>query len=125
MIEIGGNEIENSSFTDAIIYEIHELIIDDKFHFLTIGWGTHGSGHHHKIVQIFKIENGNFVNCKKCFDFNENLVVQAARIYKINVEYNSEKKEITHDEFVQNEGFYLETGNSITWELIDGKFKKR
>jgi len=65
------------------------------------------------------------VNCKSCFEFNDNLVVQAARIYDINLEYNAEKMEITHDEYVEDEGFYMETGNITTWKWIDGKFKKR
>ena len=37
VIEISGNEGETGEFTDAIIYEIHQLTIDDKIHFLAKG----------------------------------------------------------------------------------------
>ena len=47
---------EFSAFTDSEIYEVHDIEIAGKRHYLTFAYGTHGSGHQHKVAQIFSIE---------------------------------------------------------------------
>lgn len=113
-------------FTDVVIYEIHPIIIDNKTHYLTIGWGTHGSGHHHVTAQIFRIEGENLVKCDTCVENHEALVVEAPRVNEINFQFNPETNEITHNEFAYNGniGFYQPTGGIVTWKLIDGVFKR-
>lgn len=126
IIQMDGNEGMAGEFIDVIIYEIHEIKVEAKPHYLTIGWGTYGSGHHHAVAQIFRIEENNLKNCKNCFERNENLVIMAPRSSEINLMFHPKNKKLTHNEFLLNEdtGFYKPTGNIATWELKEGKFKK-
>ena len=120
------NEDMTGEFTDAGIYEIHTITIDNQIHYLTLGAGTHGSGHHHSIVQIFKIQGENLVKCEDCFEFQKDLVVEVPRAQNIDLQFNSDKLEITHNEFrlVDSTGFSMSTGEISTWKLKDGIFKK-
>lgn len=122
-----GNEAETGEYTDVVILKIHEIIIDHKKYYLTIGYGTHGSGHHHMLGQIFNISNNELIKCESCFDGFGDLVIEAPRSEKINLAYDSDKKELSYNEFQfeDSSGFYRPTGKIMSWKLIDGVFKKK
>ncbi|MEL6987392.1 MAG: hypothetical protein AAGK97_06135, partial [Bacteroidota bacterium] len=127
VIEITGGSAEGDELTGELIYQIHEFLFANKIYYLTFGWGSGGGGHHYTIVQIFEIRKDNLINCKNFFNSNENLIVRAPRSSKINLKYNSERCEITHNEFKLNEetGFFYETGSIAKWKFLDNKFRKQ
>ena len=120
-------EIEYGTFTDVIIYEIHDIEINGQTYYLTIGWGTHGSGHHHSLAQIFGIEGNQLIKYSKGFASVDDLVIQAPRRHTINMTYDNKTGQLTYNEFALNDalGFYEPTGKTVTWELQQGVFVKK
>lgn len=119
-------EMELGGYTDAIIYKIHDIEINDITHYLTFGYGTHGSGNHHEIVQIFRIEENDLVKYNSCFAGMEELVIEASRGDKIDLLYDSTKHKISYNKFIANEetGRFYPTGEKFIWKLINGEFIK-
>lgn len=125
--QLNTDNAEEVDYTDSGIYEVHEIFINRTKYYLTFASGTHGSGHQHKIVQIFSIASDKLVKCKSCFADNKDLIIEYPRIEKANLTFNSETNEISYLEFKFDDeiGFYRPTGQVITLKLINGKFTKR
>ena len=121
------NETEPGEFTDSEIYEVNEITINNTKHYLTFGWGTHGSGQQHNIIQIFRIAGDKLKKCKSCFSPNEDLSLEYPRNEKLNLTFNAKTNEITYNEFiwVDEMGYYKRTDNIITLEFTKGKFTKK
>jgi len=119
-------EVELSEYTDVAISKIYMVILKNKTHYLTIGYGTHGAGHHHKTAQIFSIEEKKLVKCKDCFETGEDLVVESARSYESGLKYDPDTKQISYNEFTEGEGGFLEpTGKIITMKIENDKFVRK
>jgi hypothetical protein len=120
-----GDEAMTGEYTDVLISQIDEIIINGITHYLTIGWGTHGGGQHHKIAQIFKIENEQLIKCSSCFETGNDLVIVAPRSQKITLAYDKATKALTYSEVIyDDEKDYLRPpGKTITLKLQDGVFK--
>jgi len=120
-----GDEGMTGAYTDVIISQIHEIEIGGQLHYLTIGRGTHGSGHHHALAQIFIIINNQLKACKQCFATNDHLAVVAPRSSKINLMFHPVEMKLSHNEFTYNDetGLFKPTGKIVEWLLIDGKFR--
>ena len=114
-----------TGLTDAIQYEIHDLEINGKPHYMCFGWGTFGAGHHHKSILIFSIDKDGINHCDNCIPKDYTLL-QVQRAIPIKIEYNTEEKKISFDEFKYNDdiGFYEPTGQRIQLKLKNGKFEK-
>ncbi len=114
-----------SGLTDAIQYEVNDIIIDNKVHYLCFGRGTYGSGHHHNSILIFSIENGTIQPCNSCI-LENHTTIQAPRRDKINLNYDKEKQEISFNEFKYNDdiGFFEATGKQIRLKFKNGKFSE-
>lgn len=119
-------EMELGGYTDVIIYQIYDIEINDITHYLTFGYGNHGSGNHHEIIQIFRIEGNDLVQCNSCFVGIGELVIEASRGDKIDLLYDNAKHEISYNKFIANEetGRFYPTGEKVTWKLINGEFIK-
>lgn len=118
---------DSVDFTDSGIYEVYEIFINGMKYYLTFASGTHGSGHQHKIVQVFSITYDKLVKCKSCFADNNDLIIEYPRSDKANLVFNEETNEIFYSEFKLDDdiGFYRPTGKVITLKLINGKFTTR
>ena len=102
-------------FRDVVIIEIHQL----KKGYLLEGWGTHGSGHEHKILAYYEFENDTLQR-KSAFEKGANYyVLEIPRRNEFELEVNTKTQEISHNEFVLDEeiGFYKPTGKRITVQL--------
>lgn len=51
-----------------VIYEIHNIRINGKPHYLCFGSGTYGGGMHHKAIHVLYIENDTVKLNKDCID---------------------------------------------------------
>jgi len=114
---------ETSGITDAIQYEINNVYIENKTHYLCFGSGTYGSGNHHNSILIFSVVNESFEPCSSCIP-EDYSIIQAPRGEKINMSYDKQKQEISFNEFNFNDdvGFFEPTGERIKLKLKVGKF---
>lgn len=121
-----GKETSTGEYTDVIIYEVYQIEINGLKYYLTMGWGTHGAGHHHRSVQIFHLQNDTLERCESCFQDLPYLAIEAPRSSKMNLQFDTTNLQLSHNEFVYNEdiGFYESTGKVITWKLYEGQFRK-
>ncbi len=115
-----GEEDRTGGFTDSGIGEILEVKKDDTVYYVTFGSGSHGSGHLHKIVQVFSIQGNELVKCTSCFPTDGDLVIEYPRSQLANLTFHSLTEEISYNEFLLNEdiGFYEPTGRVVKLQLF-------
>lgn len=120
-------EAELGDYTDSGIYEVFELDKQNEKLYLTLAGGTHGSGHHHKIVQIFRIHGETLLKCNSCFPDSTDLVIELPRSQKANLTFDPVKNTLHFNEFIFNEeiGFYQPTGKTISLEFNNGVFTRK
>ena len=87
-----------NDYSDSHIYEVNEYSFNGTNYYVTFGWGTHGSGMQHTIVQIFNLENDSLVKCTSCFSNNLDLVIEYPRIEKLNLTFDEKTKTIAYSE---------------------------
>jgi len=118
------HETETGEYTDSGIYEVNEIVTDKVKLYITFASGTHGSGHQHKTVQVFKLVNEELTKCKSCFSNNNDLVIEYPRSEKTDLTFNPKTKEIVYNDFKHdnNDGFYKPTGQTIKLKLIKGVY---
>lgn len=119
-------EAELGEYTDSRVYEIFELNTEIEKLYLTIAWGTHGSGHHHQIVQIFRINEDRLLKCNSCFTDNKDLVIEYPRSDTANLTFDPAKNTLQYNNFKFDEeiGFYKATGKKTSLEFINGVFTR-
>lgn len=91
-----GDEARLGTYTDAIIYEIYQVLIENRTHYLTLAWGKHGGGHQHSIARVFSIEHNELVLCETCLGGNKEIVVEE-RFHPIVLEYNKQSKTLVFE----------------------------
>ncbi len=104
-----------SEFPDVVIYRINEIIIDNQTHSILFGWGTHGAGHEHCIVEIAKFQENELIFCDSILGNSNEFIVEAARTENLGLEFDSITNNITHNDFWNDHGFIRETGKTVTW----------
>ena len=119
-----GFEMEKGGYTDVIHYKINNFEHKKGRIYLLFGFGTHGAGHHHKIVRAFREEGKNLVELENIFDGEQHLVVVAPRRHNINLNFERTGLKIIFDEFVYSEDidFFEKTKNKITYAWNGNKF---
>jgi hypothetical protein len=115
-----GEESRTGKYTDSGIDEIFEVKMDDTVYYVTFGSGSHGSGHLHKIVQVFSIQGNELVKCTSCFPSEGDLVIEYPRSQLANLTFDPLTNEISYNEFLLNEdiGFYEPTGRIVKLQLF-------
>lgn len=122
-----GNEGKTGAPTDVVIYDIHTLLIENEPHYLLLGWGTHGSGKHHSLARVYKIEEDTLRQCDTIFEGQPDLAVYANRINKIELQYTPKTQTITyyHYEYDPDSGFFKREGSMEKWFLKNKVFLKQ
>jgi hypothetical protein len=120
-------EAELSEYTDSGIYAVFELNTETEKLYLTIASGTHGSGQHHQIVQIFRINGDTLLKCNSCFADNKDFVIEYPRSEKANLIFDPVNSTLHFNEFKFDEeiGFNKATGKTISLEFINGVFTRK
>lgn len=103
------------TYTDCIYYKIQTIQQNENKVYLFIGYGTHGSGHHHKMMRAFKIVNQRLIEIDSLFNGNNSLVINIPRVHKIELEYDSITQEISYSKFemIDDSGFSQKTADII------------
>jgi len=116
---------ERGDYTDSIIYEVHNIDIDGVRHYLTFGFGTHGSGEHHRIARIFRIEGDKIVDREDLFEDVGERIFAYSKAMEITLAFDPRKTEITCTLSDRPPG---KTDGPVRptsrLRLIDGKFRK-
>jgi hypothetical protein len=120
------DEMADVDYTDTGIYQIHEIVISKTKYYLTFAWGTHGSGHQHRVVQIFSLFQDKLVKCTACFQEGTDLVVYYPRVHQANLTFDPATNVISFAEFIiqDDSGFHEPTGQTVQYKLTDGIFVK-
>jgi len=116
-------EVNNEVFKDAVILKIYPI----GKGYLFEAYGTHGSGHHHKVLAYYSIEKDGLMR-KSVFDNDESIYVfKIPRGYELNIKVDTEKQQITHQEFVLDDeiGFFQPTGKKVLLTFNGKKFVKQ
>lgn len=118
-------EMEDGGFTDSQIYAVHQVTGKSSTFYITFGWGTHGSGNQHSIIQVFTIESGKLIKCRSFDNGKSELVIEHSRSAKAELEFNQRNNSISFKEFKQtdNEPFASETGKRVVLVFDNGSFK--
>lgn len=119
-----GNEWETGEPTSVLIYKINTIKIDGKTFYLFLGYGTYGGGKHHSLARVYTIEGDKMILCKSMFEEEDYLYVGANRMNEINLDYNSDLKELSynHYNFDDSIGFYDGNKERKTFVLKNKKF---
>jgi hypothetical protein len=117
--------MEDGGFTDSEIYEVNEIREDQTVYYLTFGWGTHGSGNHHQLIQLFKIEGDILVKCKAFNQGASEFAIEYPRSKKLNLKFDKKSNSISFDEFAESEEqqFIQNTGKRKTLKFSNGSFR--
>lgn len=128
------NELMNNDsigFSSSIIYSIYEVKNKDTVYYITFAWGTHGSGNQHNVIQVFYIKNNNLVICPYCINNSPNEIIEYPRVYKLNLKFDIQKKEISFSEFKIKEieedkdPSLQPTDKSIIYKYLNGIFVRQ
>lgn len=114
-----------SGITSDIHYKIYDITLNNQPYYMTFGWGTYGSGHHHNSILIFSIEDDGLKVCPSCIDSSYQHIM-APRSQKTDLKYDPLTTVISFNEFIlDNEiGFFKPTGERISLKINDGRFEK-
>ena len=118
-------EVEDGRFTDSEIYEVNEIREGQKAYYLTFSWGTHGSGKHHELIQVFKIEGDVLVKCRAFNQEATEFAIEYPRSEKLNLKFDKMSNSISFDEFSksQEQQFAQKTGKRKTLKFSNGSFR--
>lgn len=118
-------ETETGGFTDSEIYSIHEIIEQGKVFYVTFGWGTHGGGNQHSIVQVFTLVNNQLIKCKAFHNNQTALVIEYPRVERPELIFDEQNKSISFNEFEYSEEnqYAQRTGKRILLHFKNGKFR--
>jgi hypothetical protein len=114
------NELE---FTDSAIYEIYKLIIKNKTYYLTLAWGTHGSGEEHRIIQVFSMSDDKLTKYKACFTNNNDLILHYGRTETLNLTFNPTTKIISYNKKEYDRKTKSQKIKTIRLKLFAGVFR--
>jgi len=119
--DIGDDSI---GFTDAIQFQVHDILINKQPYYLCFGWGTYGSGLHHNTIMVFRITNDNVELCESCVTPNYSFL-QGPRSGDFDLQYDPELLEISFNDFLYDIsiGDYKKGSYRLKLRLIDGCFK--
>ena len=118
-------EMEVGGFTDSEILEINEIKENGKTFYVTFGWGTHGNGNQHMIIQVFQIVGDNMIRCKAFNKEQAELVIEYPRTERLQLEFNKTNNSFSFNEFTEpgEEQFAQRTGKRKNLRFINGSFK--
>lgn len=104
---------------DVNYYKIQILQDGANQVYLLSGWGTHGGGHHFRVIRALQIQDNKLVDMEAIFNGEKYLTVRAPRKDEISIIYDEKTQSITYDLFLRNQGtgFYKATGKQVrlTW----------
>lgn len=123
MLDDDEGQAEDEMYRDAAIIDIY------TFHngYLFEGIGTHGSGHHHKVLLYYELVNDTLKR-KDIFENNQSIyVLLIPRKYDFDLNVDVNTKTITHSEYKLDDdiGFYLPTGKKVLLTFDGNTFKKQ
>ena len=88
-------EMKEGGYTDSKIVEVNEIKENGKVYYVTFGWGTHGSGNQHMIIQVFRIVGNKLRKCPAFHPNQRELVIEYPRWKKLGLEFDKQTNSIS------------------------------
>lgn len=119
--------MKDCEYEDVADYKIFDIQLNNQTNYLTFGYGTHGSGHHHKTVSILYFDGSELKQHSSFLDGKGVLNILSARRDKTDLKYDVESKTMSHKEFdfSYDTGFAKATGKFLTYKLTNSGFVKQ
>lgn len=117
------SEEGNDMFADAAILNIHRFYNGYLFE----GYGTYGSGNHHKVIAYYELIDNKLVR-KPIFETKKDIyALIIPRRYKFDLIIDATKGTITHSEYVMDDdiGFAQPTGKKVLLAFNGQQFVKQ
>ncbi len=110
-----GNEYASNLFYS----KLHTIKINNKNHYLLIGYGGHCGNHKYKCAVVYKVDDENLI---KTFEVCSN----SNRMGKLDMNYNLNTKILSYNDyfFDKNSGFYSNKKTLKKWKLNKNGFEK-
>ena len=126
VVKVKPLHLEEEEYTDVIYYQIDNFEHKKGRIYLLSGFGTHGAGHHHKIMRAFRKEGDKLVELENVFNGEQYLTIIAPRSDKIKVAFERKGLIIRFNEFSSvnsvHDGFAQATGKEITYAWNGERF---
>jgi len=75
-------------YKDSYVYRVYGL--NDSGIYLSFAWGTHGAGHEHQLIQVYKIVGENLLACDSCLPQNIDPIRECSRGSETTLTFNEE-----------------------------------
>lgn len=111
---------------DVFILGVHHIKINNKPHYLLLGWGTCCGGKHYSTAKVYKIEDGELQKSDTAFIGETSIFTEANRGQDIKIKYDEQKKILSYFSYPEDEetGFYGKEQTHTQWKLTNKGFKK-
>jgi hypothetical protein len=117
-------EIDNDEL-DVGYYKIEQLEHNDSTYYIAFGYGTEGSGNHHRVVKVYRIENDSIV-VQPSFEGKSLLGIVSRRAEDVELKYDPTTRAISYLEFEttydEKTDEYTSNELVVRWKFEDGKF---
>ncbi|SFW45127.1 hypothetical protein [Cellulophaga fucicola] len=108
------------------IVGVHNIEINNKPHYLILGWGTCCGGQHYSTAKVYEIVNGELQKSDTAFFEQDDIFTGANRGQEIKIKYDTDKKLLSYFSYPEDEetGFYKSEQTLTQWKLTKQGFKK-
>lgn len=92
------DEAAKGGYTDSEIYKVNQITYKGMTYYVTFGWGTHGAGQQHEIIQLFKIAGKKIIRVKAFSRNRPYFAIEYSRSHELNLGFNKKDNSISIDE---------------------------
>ncbi|MFT5777741.1 MAG: hypothetical protein ACI837_000689 [Crocinitomicaceae bacterium] len=106
-------------------YNIEQITDDSSTFYIAFGYGSEGSGNHHRVVKVFK-DFGDSIGVMDCFAGKSTLEIVSKRWQDVELAYNETKKTLCYREYIESydeeNGTFNYKSEEIVWHFQGGEF---
>lgn len=121
---------EQHIMENVSVYRVDMLADVEPPTYLLIGWGTHGGGHQHQTVQVFRRTAIGIERCLDCFPGDRSYCVEYPRGDTLELVFDARTNTISHNGFrdangVEVDGFKYPTGKRVSLIWAGERFMQK
>lgn len=121
-------DLEKAEEGDAEVFitDVHQIIINQKTHYLLLNWGTCCGGKHYETANIYHVKDDSLQLADSVFGDENTLVIGANRSQEIALTYSPKTHVLSYNSYVfnANVGFYTREKTKVVWHLKEDGFAR-